>query len=223
MKLEVLRHEFTRQALILQEGKVDAAPLENLLQLSEVMALEMSAEVAVEIVHGGGVRRREERIRAVRLEHVHQHEMLSGEQAHVAGEAFRKHGIFERREEDQQRTAAQARADERADLVEVRRDVRGFERVDGVAAGGVVALAVLRAGIHEDWAVISRLFVKPEYRGLKFSQELMHLVFRDLHLAGITKAALQVDVSNEAAIALYKSLGFRKHHEYSYVIQSSET
>ena len=51
----------------------------------------------------------------------------------------------------------------------------------------------------------------------------MHLVFRDLHLAGITKAALQVDVSNEAAIALYKSLGFRKHHEYSYVIQSSET
>lgn len=85
------------------------------------------------------------------------------------------------------------------------------------------ALAVLRAGIHEDWAVISRLFVKPEYRGLKFSQELMHLVFRDLRLAGITKAALQVDVSNEAAIALYKSLGFRKHHEYSYVIQSSET
>jgi GNAT superfamily N-acetyltransferase len=85
------------------------------------------------------------------------------------------------------------------------------------------AVAVLRAGISDDWAVISRLFVKPEYRGNKFSQELMHLVFRDLRLAGITKAALQVDLSNEAAIALYKGLGFRKHHEYSYVIQSSES
>jgi GNAT superfamily N-acetyltransferase len=82
-------------------------------------------------------------------------------------------------------------------------------------------VAVLRAGIRDDWAVISRLFVKPEYRGLKFSQELMCLVFRDLYSTGITKAALQVDISNQAAIALYKGLGFRKHHEYSYVIQSS--
>ena len=85
------------------------------------------------------------------------------------------------------------------------------------------AVAVLRAGISDDWAVISRLFVKPELRGNKFSQELMHLVFRDLRSAGITKAALQVDLSNEAAMALYKGLGFRKHHEYSYVIQSSES
>lgn len=84
-------------------------------------------------------------------------------------------------------------------------------------------VAVLRAGIRDDWAVISRLFVKPEFRGLKFSQELMRLVFRDLHSTGITKAALQVDISNQAAIALYKGLGFRKHHEYSYVIQSSES
>jgi len=84
-------------------------------------------------------------------------------------------------------------------------------------------VAVLRAGIRDDWAVISRLFVKPEYRGLKFSRELMRLVFRDLHSTGITKAALQVDISNQAAIALYKGLGFRKHHEYSYVIQSSES
>ena len=84
-------------------------------------------------------------------------------------------------------------------------------------------VAVLRAGIRDDWAVISRLFVKPEFRGLKFSQELMRLVFRDLHSTGITMAALQVDISNQAAIALYKGLGFRKHHEYSYVIQSSES
>lgn len=81
-------------------------------------------------------------------------------------------------------------------------------------------VAVLRAGIHDDWAVISRLFVKPEYRGLKFSQELMLLALDDLLSAGITKAALQVDISNEPAMALYKGLGFRKHHEYSYVIQS---
>lgn len=81
-------------------------------------------------------------------------------------------------------------------------------------------VAVLRAGIRDDWAVISRLYVKTEYRGLKFSQELMQLAFNDLDSVGITKAALQVDISNEPAMALYKGLGFRKHHEYSYVIQS---
>ena len=81
-------------------------------------------------------------------------------------------------------------------------------------------VAVLRAGIQDDWAVISRLFVKPEYRGLKFSQELMLSVFNDLYSSGIAKVALQVDISNGPAMALYKGLGFRKHHEYSYVIQS---
>jgi len=81
-------------------------------------------------------------------------------------------------------------------------------------------VAVLRAGIHDDWAVISRLFVKPEYRGLKYSQELMLSVFNNLYSSGITKVALQVDISNGPAMALYKGLGFRKHHEYSYVIQS---
>ena len=48
----------------------------------------------------------------------------------------------------------------------------------------------------------------------------MQLVFNDLDSVGVTMAALQVDISNEPAIALYKGLGFRKHHEYSYVIQS---
>ena len=85
---------------------------------------------------------------------------------------------------------------------------------------GTKSVAVLRAGICDDWAVISRLFVRPEYRGLKFSQELMLLALDNLSSAGITKAALQVDISNAPAMALYKSLGFRKHHEYSYVIQS---
>jgi GNAT superfamily N-acetyltransferase len=84
-------------------------------------------------------------------------------------------------------------------------------------------VAVLRAGIRDDWAVISRLFVKPEYRGLKLSQELMILAFRNLHAAGIRKAALQVDISNAPAIALYKGLGFRQHHEYSYVVRNSES
>lgn len=81
-------------------------------------------------------------------------------------------------------------------------------------------VAVLRAGIEDDWAVISRLFVKPEYRGLKFGQELMLSAFNNLYLSGITKVALQVDISNEPALALYEGLGFRKHHEYSYVVQS---
>jgi ribosomal protein S18 acetylase RimI-like enzyme len=85
------------------------------------------------------------------------------------------------------------------------------------------AVAALRAGIRDEWTVISRLYVRPEFRGSRIGQELMLLVFNNLYLLGITKAALQVDISNEAAIALYKSLGFRKHHEYSYVIQSSES
>lgn len=85
------------------------------------------------------------------------------------------------------------------------------------------AVAALRAGIRDEWTVISRLYVRPEFRESKIGKELMLLTFNNLYSLGITKAALQVDISNEAAIALYKSLGFRKHHEYSYVIQSSES
>jgi len=33
---------------------------------------------------------------------------------------------------------------------------------------------------------------------------------------GATKIGLQVDVENGAALALYKSMGFRFHHSYNY-------
>ena len=85
-----------------------------------------------------------------------------------------------------------------------------------------VAVAVARAGIFEEWAVITRFYVKPDFRGLGIGQEMMAQIFNDLHARKITKAALQVNSENEPAIALYRKLGFRKHHEYSYLIRESD-
>ena len=81
-----------------------------------------------------------------------------------------------------------------------------------------VAVAVARAGLSDQWAVITRFFVKPEFREQKLGQEFMTLMINDLLSQGATKAALQVDGANNAALALYAKLGFRKHHEYSYRI-----
>src|SRR6185503_17230333 len=58
---------------------------------------------------------------------------------------FGQHRVVERGEKHQQRTPAQSRSDEGADFVEVRRGVARFQRIERVAACGVVLFAILRA------------------------------------------------------------------------------
>ena len=79
------------------------------------------------------------------LEHVHEDEMLAGDQFAGLGEALGEHRIVERGEEDEQRALAQPQPDEGAQFLEIRRHALRMERVEPVAAGVVMRLAALRA------------------------------------------------------------------------------
>ena len=83
-------------------------------------------------------------------------------------------------------------------------------KVDGelVAAG--------RTANFEKWTVLSRLFVRPDYRGKGFGKELVIRLLEEARKAGATKALLQVDSKNANAIGLYKKLGFTLHHAFKY-------
>ena len=64
--------------------------------------------------------------------------------------------------------------------------------------------------------MLTRLFVRPDYRSKGLGKELaIHLLER-ARQAGATKALLQVDSKNASAIGLYKKLGFTLHHAYKY-------
>ncbi len=82
----------------------------------------------------------------------------------------------------------------------------------GLAKDGVV-VAVGRISQYEDWAVITRLFVLPEYRGQGVGAALVSALVRQVN---VKKLALQVSTDNAAAIALYQRLKFRVHHNYRY-------
>lgn len=83
-------------------------------------------------------------------------------------------------------------------------------RVDGeiVAAG--------RTANYEKWTVLTRLLVRSDYRGKGLGKELVIRLMEEASNAGATKALLQVDSKNAAAIGLYKKLGFTLHHAYKY-------
>ena len=61
------------------------------------------------------------------------------------GEALGEHRIVERGEKDEQRAFAQPQPDEGAQFLEIRRHALRMQRVEPVAAGVVMRLAVLRA------------------------------------------------------------------------------
>lgn len=83
-------------------------------------------------------------------------------------------------------------------------------RVDGelIAAG--------RTANVDKWTVLTRLFVRPDFRGKGLGKELVIRLLDQASKAGATKALLQVDAKNTSAIGLYKKLGFTLHHAYKY-------
>ncbi|GIV04985.1 MAG: ribosomal-protein-alanine acetyltransferase [Fimbriimonadales bacterium] len=60
-----------------------------------------------------------------------------------------------------------------------------------------------------DEAHITNVAVKPEYRGRKFAQRLIHRLLSIARERGCVKAFLEVRVSNTPAQKLYEKFGFR--------------
>ena len=89
----------------------------------------------------------------------------------------------------------------------------------GVRVDGSL-VSVMRVSEADGWAILSRLFVAENYRGRGLSKAIISAALDRLTDASITKIALQVDVANATAIALYSALGFRVHHNYRFRVKA---
>ncbi len=74
-------------------------------------------------------------------------------------------------------------------------------------------IATGRMAESDGWAVLSRIFVKEDFRGQGLSRPLLGKM---VEISTVKKSALQVDISNMPAIHLYSTSGFRPHHNYRY-------
>lgn len=79
-----------------------------------------------------------------------------------------------------------------------------------------VPVAVGRAANFGGWAVLTRLFVHPQYRGQQIAAQLVSRLLNESAKSGVSKALLQVDATNQSAIQAYEKYGFAKHHSYRY-------
>ena len=94
-----------------------------------------------------------------------------------------------------------------------------MERYPAIYAGlriGDHLVAVGRAANFEKWTVLTRLFVRPDFRGKGLGKDLVTALLNEASKQGATKAILQVDSKNANAISLYKKMGFTLHHAYKY-------
>ena len=94
-----------------------------------------------------------------------------------------------------------------------------MERYPAIYAGlrvGGELVAAGRAAVIDTWTVLTRLYVRPDFRGQGLSKDLVTLLLNESEKQGATKALLQVDSKNATAIGLYKKMGFTLHHAYKY-------
>lgn len=82
-------------------------------------------------------------------------------------------------------------------------------------------IAIGRIATQGSWSLATRVFVDPDFRGKGVGALLMRVLMFAARGEGATKIGLQVDVENGAALALYKSMGFRSHHPYTYRVLES--
>jgi len=75
------------------------------------------------------------------------------------------------------------------------------------------SIATGRISVAGEWAAITNLFVKPEYRSQGWSKVVLRELIDSVQAPKIT---LQVENTNVVALALYESLGFHDHHTYRF-------
>ncbi len=86
-----------------------------------------------------------------------------------------------------------------------------------VLTGDSGPVAVGRVAYASAWVGVFCVHVQPACRRAGLARQVMAVAARDAHLRGVRSMYLQVSRDNEAAVALYRSLGFRIHHEYWYL------
>jgi putative acetyltransferase len=78
------------------------------------------------------------------------------------------------------------------------------QRADGRPAGCGGILLVGRA-----YGELKRMYVRPEFRGRKFGEQLIARLAEHARAQGVTTLRLETGTQQHAAIALYERVGFR--------------
>ena len=105
-----------------------------------------------------------------------------------------------------------------SEWLEVHDDQRNLELLNRGEAmyltlrSGEALSAIGRIAFAEDWAVLSRIWVDPKVRGKSLGRQMVKSL-EAIAATKLNKLALQVNVENQSAISLYKSLGYEVHHE----------
>ena len=94
-----------------------------------------------------------------------------------------------------------------------RHDAAGFARIDD--ADGV-PVAIGRGVVDDGWFGVSGVQVAPDARRRGLARRVMAALTAWAGERGATRSYLQVFVTNEAAITLYRDLGYWHHHDYRY-------
>jgi ribosomal protein S18 acetylase RimI-like enzyme len=81
---------------------------------------------------------------------------------------------------------------------------------------GGQAIGMLRVGAFPPTAFIESFRVLPEHRGRGYGRQILTDVIDRLIAAGWERIALEVDTSNEIALSLYRSCGFREVTTFLY-------
>jgi GNAT superfamily N-acetyltransferase len=76
------------------------------------------------------------------------------------------------------------------------------------------ALAIGRAAVELPWVGITAVEVAPDHRRNGLATAVMLSLLRWAQEAGARQVYLEVLATNEPALALYRTLGFRDHHRY---------
>jgi GNAT superfamily N-acetyltransferase len=77
--------------------------------------------------------------------------------------------------------------------------------------------AVARLSVHPGWAGLQALWVDPAHRAGGLGRTVVHAAGLLARQRRMPSMFLQVEASNDAAIGLYESEGFRVHHTYAYL------
>jgi GNAT superfamily N-acetyltransferase len=89
---------------------------------------------------------------------------------------------------------------------------------DTVAFGSIVdgdrTVAIGRAVVVDGWVGVSAMEVRPEYRRRGLAARMLRALWAWSAEHGATRCYLQVESANGPALALYRGLGFTRHHRY---------
>lgn len=78
-------------------------------------------------------------------------------------------------------------------------------------------VGAMRFALANNWSSVTRVFISEKFRGKGLGKALVSAGLAASIEQGATKALLQVEANNLAAIRVYESLGFNFHHEYVYL------